>query len=142
VTLEPLVFTEPTLDEIQAAIKARLEAAGLRAYATEPDNPNFPCVYPRVVDWTYDNDFDGDTTWHFDIWVLVGIEPGFNRAQTMLNPYLSPTGANSIKGAIDADPRLGNTVSSARATGGGAYGRVDVAGIAALGASVRIEVLT
>ncbi len=136
------IITEPTVDEIQSAIKDRLEAAGMRAYATEPDKPNFPCVYPRLVDWTYDNDFDHDTLWHFDIWVLVGLEPGFNRAQTWLNPYLSPTGANSIKQALDADPRLGGTVSSARATGGGQYGRVDIAGVTALGASVRIEVLT
>jgi len=136
------VVAEPTVDEIQAAIKARLEAAGIRAYATEPDKPNMPCAYPRVVDWTYDHDFDGDTLWHFDVWVLVGLDPGFNRAQTMLNPYLSPTGSNSIRAAIDADPSLGRIVSSARATGGGAYGRVDIAGITALGASVRLEVLT
>lgn len=136
------VSTEPTVDEIQSAIKQQLEAAGMRAYATEPDKPNLPCVYPRVVDWTYDDTFDSTTTWHFDIWVLAGLDPGFNRAQTMLNPYLSPSGANSIKAAIDGDPSLGGTVASARVTGGGAYGRVDIAGITALGASVRLEILT
>jgi len=137
------VATEPTVDEIQTAIKDRLASiSGLRAYATEPDKMNFPCAYPRLVDWSFDNDFDGDSVWHFDIWVLVGLEPGFGRAQTWINPYLSPSGTNSIKLAIDADPRLGGKVSSARVSGGGAYGRVDVAGIAALGASVRLEVLT
>jgi hypothetical protein len=135
--------TEPTVDQIQTALKQCLDAnTDLRAYATEPDKPNFPCGYPRLVDWTYDDSFDGTTTWHFDIWVLVGLEPGFNRAQTWLNPYLSPSGANSIKEALDADPSLGGTVSSARATGGGAYGRVDLAGIAALGASIRVEVFS
>jgi len=137
------VLTEPTVDEIQTAIKDRLASiTSLRAYATEPDKPNFPCAYPRLVDWTFDNDFDGDTLWHFDVWVLVGLEPGFPRAQTWLNPYLSPSGTNSIKLAFDADPRLGGSVSSARVTGGGAYGRVDIAGIAALGASVRVEIQT
>jgi len=137
------IITEPTVDQIQTGIKARLDTiTGLRAYATEPDKPNFPCAYPRLVDWTFDNDYDSDTLWHFDIWVLVGLEPGFARAQTWLNPYVSPTGNNSIKLAIDADPHLGGTVSYARVTGGGAYGRVDIAGIAALGASVRVEIQT
>ena len=137
------IITEPTVDQIQSALKARLDTiTSLRATATEPDKPNFPCAYPRLVDWTFDDSFDADTLWHFDIWVLVGLEPGFNRAQTMLNPYLSPVGTNSIKLAIDADPHLGNTVSWARVTGGGAYGRVDIAGIAALGASVRVEIQT
>ncbi|HYW88091.1 MAG TPA: hypothetical protein VFB50_10000 [Chloroflexota bacterium] len=138
-----LITAEPTVDELQTAIKDRLASiTGLRAYATEPDKPNFPCAYPRLVDWTFDNDYDSDTLWHFDIWVLVGLEPGFARAQTWLNPYLSPVGNNSIKLAIDADPHLGGTVSFARVTGGGAYGRVDIAGIAALGASVRVEIQT
>jgi len=137
------IITEPTVDQIQAALKARLDTiTSLRATATEPDKPNFPCAYPRLVDWTFDDTYDGDTLWHFDIWVLVGLEPGFARAQTWLNPYLSPTGNNSIKQAIDGDPHLGGTVSFARVTGGGAYGRVDIAGIAALGASVRVEIQT
>ncbi len=134
---------EPTVDQIQAGIKARLDTiSSLRAYATEPDKPNFPCAYPRLVDWQYDVDFDGRTLWHFDVWVCVGLEPGFNRAQTWLNPYLSSSGPNSIKLAIAGDPSLGRTVAHATATGGGAYGRVDFAGITALSASVRLEIFS
>ena len=138
-----MVSTEPTVDELQAGIKDRLDTiASLRAYATEPDKPNFPCAYPRLVDWTFDETFGvTSTTWHFDIWVCVGLEPGLNRAQTWLNPYLSPSGANSIKLAIDDDPTLGLSVQ-ARVTGGGANGRGDFAGMTALSASVRLEVLT
>ena len=138
-----MTITEPTVDQIQSAIKARLATlSGLNAYATEPEKPNFPCAYPRIVDWNFDETFgNSSTTWHFDIWVLVGIEPGFNRAQTMLNPYLSPSGANSIKLVIDGQDTLG-IGTHARVTGGGAYGRVDIAGITAIGASVRVEVLS
>ena len=137
------VCVEPTIDTIQAAIKRRLDTIdGLRAYATEPDKPNFPCAYPRLVEWLFDETMGfTSTTWRFDIWVCVGLEPGFNRTQTWLNPYLSPSGANSIKGAIDDDETLGIGVQ-ARVTGGGAYGRVDFAGLTALAASVRLEVLT
>lgn len=136
-------MTEPTIDQIQAAIKARLASiTTLNAFQNEPVSPTWPAAYPRIVDWTFDEDFDHTTLYHFDIWVLVGLEPGLDRAQMWLNPYLSATGSDSIKVAIDADPRLGGTVASARATGGGAYGRVDVAGKAMLGGSVRLEVLT
>jgi hypothetical protein len=134
---------EPTVNEIQSAIKQRLETiTGLRANATEVDKPNFPCAYPRLVDWTYSDDFDGDTVWHFDVWVLVGLEPGMSHAQLWLNEYLAPRGERSIKEALERDPSLGGTVSDARATGGGAYGRVDIAGITALGASVRLEIFS
>jgi hypothetical protein len=85
--------------------------------------------------------YPSTTIWHFDVWVLVGIEPRFGRAQTELNDYLSPNGSRSIKCVIDGDPSLGMSVQ-ARVTGGGAYGRVDIAGITALGASVRVEVFT
>lgn len=137
------MVVEPTVDQLQDAIAARLDTiAPLRSYAHEPDKPNFPCAYPRLVDWTFDDTLGyTSTTWHFDVWVCVGLEPGFGRAQSWLNPYISPSGSNSIKVAIDNDPTLGVGVQ-ARVTGGGAYGRVDFAGITALGASVRLEVLT
>jgi|SRR5215471_4067663 len=136
-------MSEPTIDQIQAAIKRRLDTInGLRALAHEPDYAVFPSAYPRLVDWTYDYDLDQTTLYHFDIWVLVGLEPGWDRAQTILNPFLSASGANSIKCLIDADPRLGGTVASARATGGGQYGETTIAKIRALSGSVRIEVLT
>jgi len=138
------VSTEPTIDHIQASIKRRLETIeGLRASATEPDSPNFPFAYPRLVDWTFDQEFgEPSTLYHFDIWVVVGLEPGFSRAQTWINPYLSGMGSKSIKCAIDGDPRLGGCVSFARVTGGGQYGEttVGVAAVRALAASVRLEV--
>jgi hypothetical protein len=137
------VATEPTIQDITNGLERRLATIpDLRTYAIEPDKPNFPCAYPRLVDWTYDDAMYPRTTiWHFDVWVLVGIEPRFGRAQTELNEYLSPNGSRSIKETIECDPTLGCCVN-ARVTGGGAYGRVDIAGITALGASVRVEVFS
>lgn len=137
------VATEPTLEDIQVAIKTCLDTVSdLRAAAEEPANPAFPAAYPRLVDWTYDDTFDGTTTWHFDVWVLVGVGPGFPGGQKWLNRYLAPAGPDSIKEAFDRDPSLGGVVASARATGGGQYGQVETAGYKALAASIRIEVLT
>ena len=132
------VIAEPTIQDLTNGIQRRLDTiAGLNAYAIEPDQPNFPCAYPRLVDWTYDEAFGRSTTWHFDVWVLVGTEPRFGRAQTQLNEYLSASGTRSIRQVIDTDPTL-----NARVTGGGAYGRIDIAGLTALGASVRVEIFT
>lgn len=134
-----------TIDEIQAGIKARLDTIqGLHGYATEPEQPNLPLAYPRLVDWTYDDQFEGfgggsATVYHFDIWVLVPI-PSFNRAQTMLNPYLSPRGTRSIKAAIEEDCSLGGVVGSVRVTGGGSYGQAKIGEVSVLAASVRCEV--
>lgn len=135
---------EATIQDITNALERRLATIpDLRTYAVEPDKPNFPCAYPRIVDWTYDDSlYPRSTIWHFDIWVLVGVEPRFGRAQTELHEYLSPNGSRSIKAAIEHDPSLEDMVSDARVTGGGAYGRVDIAGITALGASVRVEVFS
>lgn len=139
-------MTAPTVDQIQVGIKRRLATIdGLIPHATEPDKPNFPLAYPRLVDWTYDQtfEFDGDisTLYHFDVWVLVSLSAGLNRAQTALNPYLSPTGSKSIKIAIEEDPTLDGTSQSVRVTGGGAYGQADIGAIKALAASVRVEVM-
>jgi len=139
-----MLWSEPTVQDLTNGLQRRLHTIdGLRAYAIEPDKPNFPMAYPRLVDWAYDQEqAPGSTLWHFDIWVLVGIESQFGRAQNELNAYLSPSGEQSVKEAIEGDCSLGGRCSYARATGGGAYGRVDLGGIAALGASIRVEVLT
>jgi len=130
--------TEPTIQDITKGIQRRLQTIeGLRAYAVEPDQPNLPCAYPRLVDWVYNDTFEGTTTWHFDVWVIVSVGSQFGRAQNELNDYLSPLSSRSIKCAIEGDAEL-----NARAVGGGSYGRVDMGGVAALGASVRVEVLT
>jgi hypothetical protein len=134
-----------TIDQIQAGIAASLfHIPGLFASAHEPEQPNLPVAYPRLVDWTYDDqfgEFGGDTAtvYHFDIWVLVKI-PTFNRGQTMLNPFLSPRGSSSIKVAIEQDPSLGGIVDSCRVTGGGSYGKATIAELTCLAASVRLEV--
>lgn len=142
-------MSSPTLDQIQSAIKHALETIdGIRAFATEPDQmpgSTVAIVYPRPVDWSYDQDFeyacdDLPMQWHLDIWVVVVLSGGINRAQTALNPFLSPVGRKSVKAALERDVSLGGTVYSTRVTGGGAYGTTDVAGVHCLAASVRTEI--
>ena len=144
-------MSSPLLDDIQVSIKRALDTIdGLRAYATEPDQlpgSTGAIAYPRVVDWTYDDAWgeacdDIPTLWHFDIWVLVDLAGGLNRAQTQLNPYIAPVGRKSLKAALEKDPSMGGCVNYIRLTGGGAYGNADVAGVRCLAASMRAEVRT
>jgi hypothetical protein len=141
-------MSAPTLDEVLAALKQALGSIdGLRAHATEPDEPNFPTAYPRLVDLTYDATFsegcdETSTLYHFDIWVLVDIRPGLQRAQTQLNPYIAPVGRRSVKAAVERDQSLGGCVDYAILTGGATYGLTDFAGLRCLAASMRCEVMT
>jgi hypothetical protein len=140
--------SSPTILDIQGGIKHALETImDLRALGQEPDQPNFPLAYPRLVDWTYDQVFEMPgceigMLYHFDIWVAVSLGgQGLARAQAELNPYLSPGGSNSIKRALERDVSLGGCVQSTRVTDGGAYGRSEIAGIGCLLASVRVEIM-
>ena len=137
-------MSSPTLDQIQAGIKRALDGIdGLRAYATEPDQApgvSSPIAYPRLVDWAYDEEFqtfcdEVATLYHFDIWVLVDKASGLNRAQTQLNPFVSPTGRRSVKAALESDWTLNGCVNYVRLIGGGQYGTADIAGTSCLAAS-------
>ncbi|HKC98920.1 MAG TPA: hypothetical protein VKG20_12860 [Methylomirabilota bacterium] len=131
-----------TLEEICTGFKQRLESIGdpLRAYATEPDQSNLPAAYPRLVGGLLASDFDGDAEWSFDVWVLVSLENGFNRAQTILESYLSLAGRKSIVQAIEDDRTLGGKVSSLVCQTVGAPGRADVGGVPVLANNVRVLV--
>jgi hypothetical protein len=142
-------MSSSTLDQVQAAIKQALDTIdGLRASATEPDQApgvSAPLAYPRLVDWTYDTEFqtfcdDVPTQYHFDIWVVVSLASGLNRAQVQLNPYIAPVGRASVKAALERDMTLRGRVDYIRMTGGGAYGYADVGSVRCLAASMRAEV--
>jgi hypothetical protein len=129
-----------TVNEICDAIKHKLEAFDdLRATATEPDLPNFPNAYPRLVDATT-TDFDGDQDYTFDIWVATSLSAGFGSAQTQLLAYLSPAGQKSIQSVLEADPTLGGTVRNLWVQAVGPPGRGDLAGLTVLTGNVRLVV--
>lgn len=98
-----------TFDEICVGLKGRLGTiAGLTGYAIEPASPKYPAAWPFLAEPAadYDQTHDGGMTWHFRLTVaLAASEQG--HAQTNLMPYLAPTGAKSIKAAIEGDPTLG-----------------------------------
>ena len=135
-----------SVTEIKTGIKDRLATiSGARAYATVLPNPsdNALCVVGPSR-WTYSTDFDAKTRYFFEI--AIYLAPGdLVRAQTRLDAYLAPTGAASIKAAIEGGSppgRLGGACDYARVVGGTEYGRlVDVAGSQMLYAAIEVEVV-
>ena len=137
-----------TVSEIKVGIKDRLATiSGARPYATVQPNPsdNALCVVGPAR-WTYSTDFDARTRYFFEIGIYLA-PSDLSRAQTRLDAYLAPTGAASIKAAVEGGDapfvgRLGGACDYARVVGGTEYGRlVDVAGSQMLYASVEVEVL-
>lgn len=133
-------MTACTLGDVLAGFKHRLETIeGLRAMTAEPDHPNFPAAFPRLLEGG-NSDFDGDVEWLFEVWAVVGLDAGFNRAQAELAPYLSVVGRKSMQCAIEDDPTLGGTVANAWVQSIGTPGRLDMAGLTVWGGNLRVRV--
>lgn len=130
-----------SIDELRAGLKTRLATiSGLNAYATMPASPKTPAAAVIPKNARFDQDFDGDATYLFEVWVYVN-PSDLNRAQTAIDAYLAPTGSNSIRAAINADPTLGGKAHSTRVIGWEQYASlVDIAGGQLLGAAVQVEV--
>lgn len=132
-----------TLLDITAGLKGRLSAVGLNANAVEPSSITPPAAWPflRQPAATYDQTFDGSMTWFFSIYVLVGASSD-QHAQTNLMPYLAPSGAKSVKAAIEADPSLGGLPDVyAVVTGVESVGGYELGGVRYTGAVLLCQVL-
>lgn len=136
-----------TVQELKAGIKGRLETiSGARAFAVQPANPpDNALTVLGPVRWAYSQDFDGRTTYTFEVGVYLN-PADLGRAQTRLDAYVAPTGAASIKAAVEGGSppgTLGGVCDYARVVGGNEYGRlVDVAGSQMLHAVVEVEVVS
>jgi hypothetical protein len=130
-----------------AAIRAGLAAraatiSGLRTYAYMAPKPEPPalCVLPTRGDYDRTMNSD-DTDYQFDLWVYVS-PSDLPRAQEAIDEYLAPSGAKSVRAAINADQTLGGVVDGCRVTGWSAYAQlVDVAGMQMLAATVNVQVM-
>jgi hypothetical protein len=130
-----------TISTIRDGIMTRLETiSGLRAHDTVPEQINPPAAVVSIGGVIYDSDFDGSTTYEFRIRLLVGGQ-SFRLGEDLLDGYLDPTGAKSIRAAIDADPTLSGTADSSRVTGvTQPRGLVEYGGNQYLSAELDVEV--
>jgi hypothetical protein len=96
-----------TLSEIRDGIATNLATiTGLRTSGFIPAqvNPPYAVISPDGID--YHRAFaNGFSTYNFTITVVVG-QADSRSAQNMLDAYCSPSGASSIKSAIESDKTL------------------------------------
>lgn len=106
-----------TMANLRTGLANRLATiTGLRTSATLPDQPMPPqaVVYPERV--VYDNAMGrGSDEYTFVVLVIVG-RIAERTAQTSLDAYCNPSGATSIKAAIEGDSTLGGNALDCRVT--------------------------
>jgi hypothetical protein len=136
-----------SVTQLKTGLKDRLATiSGARPYATQPANPpDNALTVLGPVEANHSTDFDGRSQYVFEVGIYLS-PADLGRAQTRLDAYLAPTGAASLKAAIEGGSppgRLAGVCDYARVVGATEYGRlVDVAGSQMLYASVRVEVVS
>lgn len=100
-----------TISQIKAGLATRLATiSGLRTFAYQPDQLNAPLAYPMVEQVLYHRTmFNGLNEIVFTVTVIVA-RPTERPAEASLDAYVSPTGASSIRAAIEGDRTLGGIV--------------------------------
>jgi hypothetical protein len=133
-----------TVTEIRNALKTRLATiSGLRPYAQMPASPQLPGAAVALKSFAYSRDFDDGVLYTFSVWVYVSAGSDVERAQAALDAYLAPSGATSIKAAIEADADLAGTCDWVRVTGATEGPRlVDIAGAQPLAIPIDVEVMS
>jgi len=114
-----------SISELRAGIKTNLATiAGLRVSDYQPDNINPPVaiVFPISVD--YDDTFQrGMQTYTFSVQIIVG-RVSERTGQNAIDAYISSTGANSIKLAIESNKTLSGKAFDTRVTDMRNYGEL------------------
>lgn len=130
-----------SFSSIRSAIKGALETIdGLHAYAEAPGQIVAPAaiVLPASPLINYDATMQrGSDDYQLVIRLLVNASVD-DTSQTNLDAYLEPSGASSIKAAIDGD--LGGVVDFARVARADNYGEYEYAGVTYLGVEFVVEV--
>ena len=106
-----------TIADLRTGLATRLGTiSGLRTAATVPDDPKPPVAIVMPPTISYDTSMGrGLDTYEFSILVMVG-RVSERTAQGSLDAYANPSGASSIKTAIEADRTLGGAAQTVRVT--------------------------
>lgn len=130
------------LTDIRNGLATRIATiSGLRTAATIPDqvNPPIAIVIPERL--TYDDAYNkGLVTYSFLVQVIVG-KVSERTSQNKIDGFINPTGATSIKAAIEGDKTLNGVVFDTRVTEVTGYSVVQVGDIAYMSCEFRVTVL-
>jgi len=132
-----------TLAEIRAGIETRLATIpGVQTDAymnPAPSDLSLQVMGPDAVS------YDQAGSRGLDYWTIIvqgfSGSPESRAAQTNLDLWLSPAGANSVKAAIEGDRSLGGIVADCVVTGSSGYREMFVNGAKVLGAEWTLLIL-
>lgn len=132
-----------SVTDIRNGLKDRLETIdGITGYARPGGTINLPAavIFPGAIE--FDSTMArGSDDLTFSVLLLLA-ESTPQLAQEQLDPYLSGSGEQSVKAAVEADETLGGAADFARVTGVSDYGDVQWSGKLYLGARFNVEVNT
>ena len=131
-----------TISQLRSGLATRLDTiSGTHCYSYEPDVP----IAPALIVASYTADYDlvmGDgTNYDFEVLVILGrqVDRSF---QEQIDSYLQPSGATSIKAAVEGDQTLGGVASYAAVRNvSSSLTSMDFAGVTYAVATVRVEVV-
>jgi hypothetical protein len=114
-----------SISELRAGIKTNLATiSGLRVSDFQPDNINPPVAIVFPISVNYDDTFQrGMQTYTFSVQVIVG-RVSERTGQNSIDAYVSSTGTNSIKLAIESNKTLGGKAFDLRVTDMRNYGEL------------------
>jgi len=116
-----------TVGALRAGLAANLATiTGLRANAVLPDAPIPPqaVVFPTSI--SFDRTFKrGLDEYAFTV-TLIGSRADARNGQAIMDGYCAPTGAGSIKTAIESDKTLGGACQTLQVTELSAYGSTSI----------------
>lgn len=133
-----------TLAQIRTGLAANLASiTGLAQSAYVLSNPTPPAAEIEPGPVEYDQAFGrGHDRWAMTVRVFVGLTTDIG-AQKRLDTYLAPSGATSVKTALESDLTLGGTVQDLHVTGCSGYRVYPRQGQApVLGAEWQLTVIT
>lgn len=130
-----------TLTDIRSGLATRLGTiSGLRTAATMPEQINPPIAVVSPVTVNYDLNAQNGLTQYTMLVTLVVARADARAAQNQLDSFVAPTGAGSVKAAIEADRTLGGTVNTCRVTQVANYSMVDTLDVPYLAVDFTVEV--
>jgi len=102
-----------TINQVAAGLASRLGTiSGLRTYTYQPEQLNPPVAFPTIEQVTYHKAFQGgDVVQDWTITVIVGRYTD-RTAHSLLDTYLSYSGASSVRAAIEGDRTLGGVAKT------------------------------
>lgn len=134
------------LGALRSALAATVVGVGgiRHGYPKWPDALVVPCAVVELPEAgtivTYDRVLNEASYWNLTVLVLISMNVKRVR-QDELDAYLSSTGDNSVKKALEADPTLGGKAMSLIVDEAHDIGEYAVAGVTYLGAKWKVRVL-